>query len=134
MSSLALNAVQPALYSKLTGDGVLMGMIAGVYDAPPQHANLPYVVIGDGTVNEVPQVSAAISECTLNLHVWTKGGGRKSALAILNRLYGLLHHGSMTVTGFTLIAMRAGQAQTQVIAEEDRVFGILEITVTVSES
>ena len=36
MSDLALMEVQRALYTKLGGDGVLMGMVTGVYDAVPQ--------------------------------------------------------------------------------------------------
>lgn len=38
---MTLASVQQALYSKLTGDGVLMGMVSGVYDAVPERVALP---------------------------------------------------------------------------------------------
>ena len=131
MSSFALQPVQQALYGKLTGDGVLMGMISGVYDAPPQHAAVPYVVIGDGTATVKPQVSVDIIECDLDLNVWTTASGRKVALAILSRLHGLLHQGSLSVSGFTLLSMVANAADTQLEPNNDRIFGRLQITVLV---
>jgi len=131
MSAAVLQAVQQALYTKLTGDGVLMDMVEGVYDAVPQQAIIPYIVIGDGQAEEVPQVQTRLSECTMALHVWTAGGGRKAALTILNRLHGLLHHGALTFTGFTLLAMRCMRAETQVDADHDRIYGMVELGLTV---
>lgn len=131
MSGAVLQALQQALYSKLSGDSALMDLVSGVYDAVPQHAALPYVVIGDGSANEVPQVATQMSECQLLLNVWTSGGGRKVALAILNRLHALLHQGSLSLGGFTLIAMRCVRAETTVDADHDRVSGVLELTVLV---
>jgi hypothetical protein len=131
MSSFALQPVQQALYSKLTGDGVLMGMISGVYDAPPQHAAVPYVVIGDGAATLKPQVANDVTECDLEVNVWTTASGRKVALAILNRLHGLLHQGSLSVSGFTLLSMVATAADTQLEPNNDRILGRLQITVLV---
>ncbi len=133
MSAAVLQAVQQALYTKLTGDSVLMDLVQGVYDAVPQNAVVPYIVIGDGQAEEMPQVQGAISECAMALHVWTGGGGRKTALAVLNRLHGLLHHGSLSFSGFTLLAMRGVRAETQVDADNDRIYGILELALTVRD-
>ena len=131
MTSFALQPVQQALYSKLTSDGVLMGMVSGVYDAPPQHAAVPYIVIGDGEAVGKPQVMGDVTECRLELHVWTTASGRKASLAILNRLHGLLHQGTMSVSGFTLLTMRTSRADTQVEPENDRILGRLEIVLLV---
>lgn len=133
MSAAVLQAVQQALFTKLTGDSLLMDLITGVYDAVPQQAALPYVVIGDGSAEEKPQVQAQLSECSMALHVWTGGGGRKTALSILNRLQALLHHGSLNFTGFTLFAMRCTRAETQVDADNDRVYGVLELLLTMRD-
>ncbi len=127
--SFALQAVQQALYTKLIGDGVLMGMVSGIYDAPPQHAAVPYIVIGDGQAVVKPQVNSDVSECSLVLNVWTTANGRKVSLTILNRLHGLLHQGTLSISGFTLIAMRANTADTQLDANNDRILGTLEITI-----
>lgn len=132
MSAGILQAVQQGMYSKLSGDGVLMDMVTGVHDAVPQQAAVPYIVIGDGEAVELPQLSAVMAECRMVLHVWTAGSGRKAALAILNRLHGLLHHGALSLPGHTLLAMRAIRAETQVDAEHDRVYGVMELSLTVA--
>lgn len=133
MSGVVLQAVQQALYAKLSGDSVLMDLVTGVYDAVPQQATVPYIVIGDGSAEEMPQVQAMISECAMALHVWTGGGGRKTALSILNRLHALLHHGNLSFTGFTLLALRCTRAETQVDADNDRIYGVLELSLTVRD-
>lgn len=133
MSTLAMMEVQRALYAKLTADGVLMGMISGVYDAVPQTAALPYVVIGDGDAECTPELAAQVTQCQWTIEVWTNASGRKSALTILNRLHGLLHQGDITLTGLTLIGVTVTRAQTQVDTEKERVFGLLELRLMVRE-
>lgn len=125
---MMLEAIQQALYTRLSGDSALMDVVGGVYDAVPQEAALPYVVIGDGAVELRPEPAGALHSANLALHVWTKGGGRKTALAILQRLHVLLHHGPLTVAGATLLQMEVPRAETQVDAEQDRVYGVLELS------
>ncbi|MGK3796902.1 DUF3168 domain-containing protein, partial [Enterococcus faecium] len=88
---LALMEVQRGLYSKLHGDGVLAGMVSGIYDVVPQHALLPYVMIGDSASKAAAADGTTLTECQLELEVWTDTGGRKTALAIMNRIHALLH-------------------------------------------
>jgi hypothetical protein len=110
-----------------------MDVATGVYDAVPQQAALPYVVIGDGSAQDVPQLQNAICECQLQLNVWTSGGGRKVALAMLNRLHGLLHHGTLSLTGMTLLSMRSVRAETVVDADNDRINGVMELQLLVRQ-
>jgi hypothetical protein len=133
MTALALQAVQPAIYSKLSADGVLMGMVSGIYDAVPQNAALPYGVIGDGTTQELPQVVHLLTECNFEIRVWSKSGGRKTVLNILNRIYGLLHRGTLSPAGFTVLSMRCANAETIVDAARDRVEGRMQVVIMVQE-
>ncbi len=130
MSGQMLQAVQQAFYTKLNGDSLLMDLVNGVYDAVPQQVSVPYVVIGDGIAETMPQLQSDISECQMALHVWTPGGGRKRALDILNRLHALLHHGQLSVNGGSLLSMRCVRAETAVDADQDRVYGLLELSLT----
>lgn len=132
MSAVILQAVQQSLYNKMTADAVLMDLVEGVYDAVPQSAALPYIVIGDGSADMVPHVGVHVGDCRLSINVWTAGGGRKMALDVLNRLHALLHHGTLNFTGFTLMSMRCLRAETQVDADNDRVYGLMELAVTVA--
>jgi hypothetical protein len=131
--TLALMEVQRALYTKLSGDGVLMGMINGLFDAVPQNSALPYVVIGDGNQALRPAESTIVTECRLELNVWTDTGGRKTALNILNRLHALLHLGTVTLSGFQLLTLRVEQASTALAEQAARVGGTLVVFVAVAE-
>ncbi len=126
--------VQRALYGKLHADGVLMGMVGGVYDTVPQGAALPYVVIGDGLQNVVAADGVSVAQCRLGLDVWTDVGGRKTALAIMNRIFALVHLGTLTMSGYQLVLLRCEQAETTLIEQGTRIHGTLTITATVTEN
>lgn len=133
MSSLALMEVQKALYSKLDGDGVLMGMVSGVYDVVPQKTALPYVVIGDGQMRVLDAQGLALTDLSLLLDVWTDASGRKNALAIMNRLFSLLHLGTLTISGFQQVTLRCEQADTAIEEQGTRIHGTLNVRVSVVE-
>jgi hypothetical protein len=134
MSSLALMEVQRALYTKLNGDGVLMGMVTGIHDVTPQRTVLPYVVIGDGQVQELPADALNIAELRLQLDVWTAAGGRKMALIIMNRLFALLHMGTLTLSGFQQVILRCEQADTTLVEKGINIHGTLVVRVNVVEA
>lgn len=134
MSSLGLMEVQRALYTKLSGDGVLMGMVTGIYDNVPQKTAFPYVVIGDGNYATIPAEGANLSECRLQLDVWSEVGGRKTVLAIMNRLVALLHLGTLTLTGYQLVLLRCLQSDTTLDEQGTYVHGTLGVIVAVAEA
>jgi len=133
MSSLALMEVQRALYTKLQGDGVLLGMVTGVYDAVPQKTALPYVVIGDGRLRTISSDALDLSEMELQLDIWTDAKGRKAALVIMSRLYALLHLGALTLSGFQQVTLRCEQADTELTEQATRIHGSLIVRATVVE-
>lgn len=133
MSNLALMEVQKALYTKLSGDGVLMGVVTGVYDVVPQKTALPYVVLGDGVQAIAGADNVTLSDCRLEIHVWGEASGRKTVLSILNRVYALLHLGTITVAGHQLVTLRTEQATTVLDEQGTHLRGTLGILVTVAE-
>jgi hypothetical protein len=133
MSALALNRIQQGLYAKLSGDGVLMGMVSGIFDAVPERSELPYIVIGDGEQRQEAN-EIALARCELTLHVWTATDGRKTALTIMERLYGLLHQGTLTIDGLTVVLMRCERAGTRLAEEGTRLHGELVIALLTEET
>lgn len=133
MNALALMEVQRALYTKLSGDAVLMDMVSGIYDAVPQNTPLPYVFIGDGNQQLRAAEAALVTECQLDLYVWTESQGRKQALSILNRLHGLLHLGTLTLNGFELVHLHVVQASTALVEEGAMLNGRLRLQLAVAE-
>lgn len=132
--SFAITAVQQALYSKLSGDAVLMDMVEQVYDTAPQQSAFPYIVVGDVSQEAIPAINCALWRVNLVLDVWTEAGGRKTALTILERLKMLLHHGSMVISGFTLMEMRAENAACELTHDATRILGSIELELIVAEA
>jgi hypothetical protein len=99
MSGLALMEVQRALHAKLSGDVVLAGLVNGIYDAVPPRLALPYVMIGDGQTRTLGADALSVTEVDMQIDVWTEASGRKTALTIMNRLFALLHLGTLSLTG-----------------------------------
>jgi hypothetical protein len=133
MSGLALMEVQRALYTKLNSDGVLMGMVSGVHDQVPQHAALPYIELGDGAQGTVPSDDVLVTECRLRIDIWTEIGGRKTALAIMNRIHALVHLGTLSLSGYELVLLRCEQAETSLAERGQRIRGTLVLTAAVAE-
>lgn len=134
MSNLALMEVQHALYTKLSGDGVLMGMVTGIHDITPQKTLVPYIVIGDGQAQDLPADALNITELTLQIDVWTDASGRKTALTIMNRLFALLHLGTLTLSGFQQVIMQCAQADTTLAEQGVNLRGTMSVRVTVVEA
>jgi hypothetical protein len=112
------NALQAAIYSRLTGYTALTSLLAtatSVYDFVPQAAVAPYVVIGDDTSVDWSTKTANGWEVTITVHAWDyQRQGRKSVKAILSAVYDALHRqdASITVSGFTLVDIQSEYEET----------------------
>jgi hypothetical protein len=109
------NALQAAIYTRLTGFAPLTSLIAGVYDNVPENAHPPYVLIGDDTAIDDSTKLAAGWEATVTIHAWDfEQSGRKSVKAILSAIYDALHRqeDSIPIAGFRLIQMQWEFEQT----------------------
>lgn len=134
MSSLALLEVQHALYAKLSNDTILMGLLNGIYDVVPQTTPVPYIVLGNGRQNSDLYEGLTVAICNLELTVWTEATGRKQALVILNRLHALLHLGTLTVSGFSVVQLQVVSAATELEAQGSYISGSLEVRIVVTEA
>lgn len=105
------NALQAAIYTRLTGFAALTALIGAnkVYDHVPQTAAAPYVVIGDDTAADWSTKTTNGWDVTITIHVWDfEKAGRKSVKAILSAIYDALHRqeDNITVSGFTLVMLQ----------------------------
>lgn len=115
--AMPLNALQAAIYSRLTGYSALTTALGGskVYDHVPQRTVAPYVVIGDDTSVDFDTKTSNGWEVTLTIHCWDfEKAGRKSVKAIMGHIYDALHkaESSITVTGFSLVMIYCEFQQT----------------------
>lgn len=93
----ALWPLQKAVYSCLTSNAELMELITGVYDEVPDGAKLPYVTVGDDTVNPMDTKTGAGEDITLTMHVWTMGPGKKQNKQILDAVLQAITGGSLVL-------------------------------------
>lgn len=134
MSTLMLMEVQRALYAKLHSDGILTALVPHIYDSIPQHTPAPYLLIGQGTQSVTAVDGIMVSECQLELSVFTDTGVRKTALSVLNRLYALLHLSSLVLTGLQCVQMRMEEVSTTLTEQGTLLKGRMELFVTVAEA
>jgi hypothetical protein len=97
MSSFAL---QQAVYAALTG-----ALAATVYDAAPRGAALPYVVIGEGSVNDFSTKTESGSEHLFTVHVWSRDGGMKEARALTDAVRAALDGAALTLSDCALVGL-----------------------------
>jgi hypothetical protein len=105
MTAFSQLALQTALYNKFTGDTTLM-TLAAVYDRTPKGTAFPYVTIGDSTASDWSTKTTSGTEQNFSIHVWSREGGRAQAANIMERVYELLHEGTLGVPNHTLVLSR----------------------------
>lgn len=107
--SSASSALQQGLFSALTGDATLAGLLGGsgrIHDHVPQGAVCPYVVLGPVTVRDWSTASEEGCEHILALYVWSQASGKHEAQEIAERLRVRLHEASLTLAGHRLVNLR----------------------------
>jgi hypothetical protein len=112
--------LQQAVFAALSADAGVKALIGDpprLFDKPPGDAQLPYVLIGDGTEEDWGTATDTGAEHVLTIHVWSRAGGRKEARAILAAIYNVLHEASLTLDDFHLVNLRF--VLSQVLVEAD---------------
>jgi hypothetical protein len=133
MNMLALRQVQQGLFGKLANDGVLMGMLTAIFDQVPERTQYPYIVIGDGNAQPLATPVQLGTNVRLRMRVFSRKPGRKEALLIMDRVYGLLHHGTLTLAESETLSIRITEASTQLLADGKTIEGTLNAELLVGE-
>jgi hypothetical protein len=91
--------LQQAVYAALSADSTVTSLCGGrVFDAVPERAAFPYIVIG-----EAEEAGAAPVEHRLTLHLWSRGGGCREIKLIANAVRTRLDGAALTLAGHVLI-------------------------------
>lgn len=133
MNSLPLLQVQQGLFGKLSGDAVLMDMISALYDQVPERAQFPYAIIGDGEFRPLNVQVATAGTCSMRIRVYSQKAGRKEVLRILDRIYGLLHLGALTLVDSVTLSMHVEQVRTQLLNDNRTIEGALTVDCLIAE-
>ncbi len=110
----ATQALQAALYVRLTGDAALAAMIGpdGVHDRLLTGSDRPYVRIAAIETRDWSTASEPGEEHLLTLEVRSGEGGNRVAQEIADRVRFLLDDAALTVTGALLVNLRHQRTRT----------------------
>ncbi len=109
MSATGSWVAQKAIFSAIRGNAEIMAMISNVYDAVPQDAAFPLIVVGEGTETDASSFGQAGHEVHPEIQVWSHDGetsnassgsaGYKVPMAIAEKIVDLLLTSGLTVDG-----------------------------------
>lgn len=91
-------ALQVAIYQTLNGV-----ISCPVYDAVPQDADYPYVVIGQHASNNRDFYTEPLKQHILTLSVFSAYSGKKEVLDIIEQVYVLLHRQKLALDSGVLV-------------------------------
>jgi hypothetical protein len=97
----ALWPLQQALYDRLKNDTTLITR-ADVLDDVPKGTPMPYVTLGEETVNDYSSKTFDGEDATHTLHVWSDYNGKKEAKEILDLVLQSITANPLVIPGFTL--------------------------------
>ena len=122
-------ALQQAIFAALTADASLVALLGGtrVYDAVPTRAEFPYVTFAQSSERDWSTGSEQGGEHILTLQVWSRGGGRKEALAIMARVRAVLHDAPLALSGFRLVNLRHELSEARRDADGETWHGLVRL-------
>lgn len=96
------NALQAAIFSRLTGDATLTGMIGAnaVFDRRLTGKAMPYLVLSEIATSDFGPDD---EEHLVTIEAWSDAEGRKQAQDIAARVKVLLDGAALGLTGFSLV-------------------------------
>ncbi len=98
--------LQSAIFSQLTADSSLAGLISGVYDHVPDDAIYPFITIGESQMRDNSNVQNAGTDQHISMRIFSREAGRKQAATIMERVVTLMHQGTLTVSGQQVLLVR----------------------------
>jgi len=102
--SLKTWELQQAVLTRLDGYSALKpALVTAVYDAVPQNAVFPYVVIGDDTTIPFNTHTTVGGEHTITIHAWSRYKGKSEIKRIQEQIYAALNRYALSVSGATMV-------------------------------
>ncbi|MDR3527230.1 MAG: DUF3168 domain-containing protein [Rhizomicrobium sp.] len=100
-------ALQQAVFAALANTAAVQSQVAGrLFDAVPETAALPYIVLGEAAEHDNATASEAGSSHTLLVHIWSRSGGSRESKQIAAAVRSCLDHAGLSLNGHALIDLR----------------------------
>lgn len=92
---------------------------------------MPLLAMG-GSSRWQPRVSA-VRVAGFPIRIYSQKPGRKEALRIMDRIYGLLHYGTLSLVESSVIELRVERAETALMGDQKTIEGELIMACLMAE-
>lgn len=102
-------SLQSAIWAALTSDTALLAALGAsgrIHDHVPRGAEFPYLVVSAITTRDWSTGDLEGEEQTIQLNAWSRGRGKREALAIAAAVRECLHDQPLTLMGHRLVNLR----------------------------
>lgn len=117
--------LQKAIYQRLSSDPTIQSMNLKVYDEVKEDAHLPYITLGEETVNEFGAKDFIGEDVTTLLHTWSDYDGKKQTKEIIDAILRALSRTPLTLTGYVIEDLK--RENINVIREDGLYHGLLRL-------
>jgi hypothetical protein len=126
IAEVASWALQRGVYQALAGSSDLTTLLgARIYDDAPQAAAFPFVTLGQSVIRDWSTGTEDGAEHNLTLHVWSRGGGKKETLEIIQTIKAVLHDQPLLLADHHLINLRHEFSEARLDPDGDTLHGIV---------
>jgi hypothetical protein len=107
--------LQKALFTALTADAALIGLLGGpkIHDNAPANAAFPYVTFGRTSLYDWSTGTEIGTEQLFTLHIWSKAQGKQETLAVMDAIRARLDQAPLTLDHHHLVALRFEYAEAR---------------------
>lgn len=113
MTILYLNDLQKAVFSLLSNDSILSGLVSGIYDHAPDGAAFPYVSFGDVRMADWSTKTTRGLEYEFELHAWSRNGGKRQCSLIMDVVNDVLQVGTIVTDHGSIMSMTLKSAEIE---------------------
>ena len=127
MAEVASWALQRGVYQALAGSLDLITLLGGVrvYEHAPQSAPYPFITLGQSVIRDWSTGTEDSAEHNLTLHVWSRTGGKKQVLEIIEAIKDVLHDQPLPLPDHHLINLRHEFSEARLDPDGDTFHGVL---------
>lgn len=132
-------ALQNGVYDALNADATLGALIAGIYDNPLQVADsadaseYPYITVGSANHREWDTDTETGIVANLFIHTWSRARHHIECKEIQDRVYNVLHRGTISISGFSLVGIDQVQQDAQRDPDGITIHGVQEFRIIYEE-
>jgi hypothetical protein len=107
--------LQKAIFDALRAETALTGALGGarIHDAAPADVPFPYITFGRTSIYDWSTATEDGTEHLVSLHFWSKGRGKKEALALMEIAGERLRQGGLVLEGYQLVNLTQDYAEVR---------------------